>query len=148
MDSHDLTDQRQSKTYATQSPAAGFVHPEKWFKDSFFHICRNSASVIHNLYTDLFFITANRNLYLTAGIVILDGIFHQVIYDPIDQDITSHHRYCIANTFENNIFFLGKRIKICQHFFNQCIHFNFFISTVCNSLISNSVFTILLRRSF
>ena len=59
--------------------------------------------------------------------IIFYSIFNKIIYQPVNKNITSNHRYIL--TFPNKfyILFLCKRFQILQHLINKIIHDNLFI---------------------
>ena len=59
--------------------------------------------------------------------IVFYSILNKIVYQPINKDITSNHRYIFIFSNKFYILFLCKRFQIFQYLVNEIIKDNFFI---------------------
>ena len=127
MDSNDFTDKSKSESYATQLPTSGFIHTEEWLEHSLPKLLWYSASRIFYRQINMLVSLICGYCNLSERMIIFDGILNQIVYKPVNKDITAYHSGIL--TFSNQLYILfhGKRLKVCQNLFNNSIQYNFII---------------------
>ena len=58
---------------------------------------------------------------LPTRMIIFYGILNKIVYQPIDKDITSDHRYILTFSDQSYIFSLCERFQILQYLIHQSV---------------------------
>ena len=99
----------KSESDAAKCAASGFIYTKERLKDTLPKFLWDSVPRIGYRQANALFLPGCTYCDLTARMIIFDSILNKIIYQPVDENITSDYRYSLTVPGQFYILFLGKR---------------------------------------